>query len=124
MILGTVNTAYEAIVTVVVVGADERELIVDAVIDTGYSSFLTLPLELIEALRLPFQRFGRATLADGSEITYETFEATVTWDGSKRAIEIDAAAIQPLAGMGLLADHEITIHVRPGGAVRIAALEP
>ena len=41
----------------------------DAVLDTAFNGFLTLPTTMVAELAFPCASIGRATLADGSEIT-------------------------------------------------------
>ena len=57
-----------------------------------------LPAPLIEVLRLPWRKRGRALLADGKEIVFDTYEAEVDWDGSRRCVEIAVADTDPLSG--------------------------
>lgn len=54
MIEGVVNAAYEAVVTLILHGPGGRTREIEAVIDTGYNGFLTLPAALVAELRLPF----------------------------------------------------------------------
>ena len=66
MITGVVTASREAVVQVMVHGAHSRDVPVDAVIDTGFTGFLTLPPPLITMLGLAFAGTTRATLGDGS----------------------------------------------------------
>ena len=54
MILGVVNAAYEAVVTLPLQDPEGRTRDIEAVVDTGYSGFLTLPPGLVDDLGLPF----------------------------------------------------------------------
>ena len=54
MIQGSVNAAYEAVVTLAVRGPAGQTTEIDAVIDTGFTGFLTLPPALVSELGLPF----------------------------------------------------------------------
>jgi predicted aspartyl protease len=65
MIVGQVNTFCEAVVRLSVRGFLGVEQGIEAVVDTGYTGFLTLPPDLIAALRLPFRRRSSAVLGDG-----------------------------------------------------------
>ncbi len=121
MIEGVVNVAYEAVVTIPVQGPDGRSLEVEAVIDTGFNRFLTLPPSLVAELGLTFVTSGRVTLADGSEATFEVYDVTVLWDGLPRDVYTYAADSTPLVGMMLLDDHDLSIQVRNGGRVVIQA---
>lgn len=66
MIGGTVNAALEAAVNLSVQGPGGQAREIEAVVDTGYGGFLTLPPVLVGELGLPFVTRGEATLADGS----------------------------------------------------------
>lgn len=48
--------------------------------------------------------------------------ATVIWDGQARMVEVDAADIDPLVGMGLLYGHDVRMQVIDGDPVTIEAL--
>ena len=67
MIEGVVNASYEAMVTRLLRGPDGDVRDIEAVIDTGYSGFLTLPPRLVAELGLPFVTSAQAILANGSE---------------------------------------------------------
>ena len=123
MIEGVVNAAYEPVITLAVQGQSGQSRDIAAVVDTGFNEFLTLPTALVSELGLPFVSIGRATLADGSEIAYDVYGATVLWDGQALYLEVDAADSNPLLGMLLLDGHDLSIQVRVGGRVAIQAAE-
>lgn len=122
MITGVVTASREPVIRLIVSGPQGQTQEVDAIIDTGFDGFLTLPSGLIAALGLPWRRRGRAMLADGSDSLFDVHEATVVWDGSSRRIAVDAVDIDPLVGMALLDGHELTIQAVRGGRVVITAL--
>lgn len=90
MIEGVVNADHEAVITLSLSHPTGRTLEVEAVIDTGYNGFLTLPAELVADMALPFVGPSRATLANGAVETFDVYEATILWDGQSRDIEADA----------------------------------
>ncbi len=122
MMTGVVTAEIEAISRLTVRGPTRREWKVEAVVDTGYDGWLTLPPALIARLRLPYRERGSAILADGSVSFFDIYEATVLWDRQVRRIAVDEADITPLIGMGLLAGYELTVQVRTGGKVTIRLL--
>jgi predicted aspartyl protease len=63
MIKGIVNTDYEAVIRLRVQGPGGHERELDAVIDTGFNGFLTLPPLLVNELGLVRLSRGRALLA-------------------------------------------------------------
>jgi len=122
MIAGSVNQEREAIVRLVIVGPLGREREVEAIVDTGYTGFLTLPSEMASDLGLPFLMRRSAVLADGSEALFNIHEATVDWAGGRRRALIDISESDPLLGMELLHGHELTIQVIAGGIVALRQL--
>ena len=94
-VTGEVNAYREAIVRLTVRGSEGAEESFEAVLDTGFTGALTLPSNLIQMLGFPLRRRGRALLADGSESVFDTYEATVLWDGQPRRISVDAVDTDP-----------------------------
>ena len=119
MIEGTVNERLEAAITLTVGGMSGRESSVYAVVDTGYSGQLTLPSRVIAGLGLQQVGISRATLADGSRVDFNVYDATVHWSGRAVDIHVDEADTVPLVGMNLLHGHHLQIDVKHGGRVRI-----
>ena len=123
MIEGFVNANLEAVVPLSLRGPEGPEREVDAVIDTGYSGFLTLPPSVVAELELPYVLSSRATLADDTEVGFSVYSVTALWDSSPRRIEADAVGSTPLMGMSLLDRHDLRIEVVDGGHVVIQAKE-
>jgi clan AA aspartic protease len=121
MMQGYVNVNYEAIILVVVKNGSKLKSI-NAVIDTGFTGFLSLPATIIAELDLSWSYRDRATLGDGSETLFDIYEASVIWDGQIREIEINSANTEPLVGMSLLRGYRLHIDTIEGGMVTIAAL--
>jgi clan AA aspartic protease len=122
MITGWVNAFREAVVCLPVRGTQGQEQAIEAVLDTGFNGYLTLPPELIAELGLPFRRNGRAVLGDGSAVTFDIHEAVVIWEGRPRRIPVDAADTDPLLGMGLLYGHLLSVEVLEGASASIRPL--
>ena len=112
----------EATLRLVIGNKSKQKRMVDAVIDTGYTGFLSLPSDIISALDLPWTGVDRGTLGDGSETTFQVYAATVIWDGEYRAIPINAAEVDPLIGMGLLYGYDLRIQAKEGGLVTVQIL--
>lgn len=117
MITGAVNADLEAVIRFSVRGPNGQHMDIEAIVDTGFNGFLTLPPALVATLRLPRRGRGRATLADGSEQIIDIHRATVIWDGEALQIEADAVGDAPLVGMSLLHGHYLSIRVVDGGMV-------
>ena len=67
MMQGVVNQRCEATLPLVVGNAIGQRQVIDAVIDTGFNGFLTLPSSIITSLDLPWNASDIVTLGDGSE---------------------------------------------------------
>jgi len=122
MINGIVNVQIEAIITLKVLGSSGAEVAVEAVIDTGFNGYLTMPQPLIDFLGLPWRRRGSGILADGSRIIFDIYEAEVIWDGELRRVAVDGSEADPLIGMSLLQGYELLIQVVKNGNVAIKQL--
>lgn len=114
-------TEREPVMRLIVEGpGGKREI--EAVVDTGYTGSLTLPPDTIAELNLRTLRQSRALLADGSEITFDVYEAAVEWQGHRQRVVVDEADTTPLIGMGLLEGCELHVEVREGGRVTAEVL--
>lgn len=123
MITGIVTDRREAVIRLKVRGPTEQDQEIEAVIDTGFDGWLSLPSSIIAQLGLTWRQRGRALLADGSESVFEIYEATVDWDGEPRRIPVDEAETFPLVGMSLVEGYELTVQVQRGGNVTLRPLQ-
>ena len=119
MIDGIVNADFEAIISLSICGADGKIHTQDAIVDTGFNGWLSLPPDLIDQLNLKWKRRGRAILGDGSECVFNVYEAVVVWDGDYLTIPIDEADSEPLVGMSLMEGYQLTIQVFEEGSIEI-----
>ncbi len=122
MIEGSVNTTLESVVALNLRGPAGQARSVDAVVDTGFSRFLTLPPSVVTELELPFAGARLVILADGSEVALDAYAVTVLWDGRPREIVAYAADTTPLLGMSMLERHSLYMEVESGGRVVIETL--
>ena len=122
MIEGVVNDGYEPVVVLTLQGSAGQTRETEAVIDTGFTGFLTVTPALAAEFEMRYRGRGWATLADGSEAGFDIYDATVLWDGKPRRIEADVANVTPLIGMRLLDGYNLNIAVESGGRVVIGGL--
>ena len=121
MIEGLVNANLEAVVQVALRGPTGQVREVDAVIDTGFNGFLTLPPALATELEFPYVFSSKAILADGSEARFDVVGVTVLWDDEARYVETGAVGVDPLVGMSMIEGHDLHVRVEDGGRVVIQA---
>jgi len=122
MIVGSVNANREAIIRLLVGAPEGQTQEIEAIIDTGFTGFMSLPPDLIESLGLAWHGHSQAVLADGGLHLFEVYAARVVWDGQSRTVEIDAADIELIIGMGLIYGYELRIQTVTGGSVTIERL--
>ena len=122
MMQGFVNQSCEAVLPIVVKNENITQLI-DAVIDTGFSGFLTLPADIIAALDLTWKGRDVATLGDGTSCIFDVYIATVIWDGQYRKVDINESETVPLIGMQLLRGYDLWVRIIKGGTVVIEAFQ-
>jgi clan AA aspartic protease len=58
---------------------DRPDVTIEFVIDTGFTDFLCLPLEVVSILGLPFEYNMRANLADNSNVVLPVHNCFTGW---------------------------------------------
>ncbi len=122
MMTGRVTAAREAVMPFEIERPGGGTVSVEAVIDNGFTGFLTLPAHVVAALGLPFVGTTQATLSDGQTVALDVFEATVRWDGRPRLVTVLAAAGGIMVGRAMLMGFRLTLDGAIGGIVRLEAL--
>ncbi|MEO6193644.1 MAG: clan AA aspartic protease [Thermoanaerobaculia bacterium] len=121
MIHGIVNSKLEPTVRLSIRGP-EGETAAEAVIDTGFNGALSLPSTLIAELGLRLRTQGLGVLADGTERTFDIYEALVLWNGRLLRVPVGEIENTPLLGTSLLHGSELAIQIIEGGEVAIREL--
>jgi clan AA aspartic protease len=119
MITGTVNADHEPIIRITLRDVSGQEHEREAVVDTGFTGWLTLPPDLITILGWPWKELGAAILADGSTVFFDVYDGTVVWDGQPIAIPVDESDTEPLVGMTLMYGYELNVQNVDGGLVTL-----
>jgi clan AA aspartic protease len=122
MILGTVNSILEAVVSLRIRGPSGVVLNVDIVVDTGFTDWLTLPGTSVISLGLQRTLRSQATMADGSVSFFDVYSAEVEWDGQWQQILAYDMGNETLLGMSMIAGHSLRIDAVAGGTVEITPL--
>ena len=122
MIIGTVDVGLNAIVSIAVVGRNGQRQTVEAVIDTGFNGYLTLPYRMVSLLDFLWVRSQPVILGDGNPRLCDVYDGEIVWNNQLRSIEIEAAETQPLIGMALMHSYDLRIEVVEGGAVSLKEL--
>ncbi len=119
MITGIVNADFEPIIPLSICGSDGKVYTQEAIVDTGFNGWLSLPPDLIAQLNLKWKRRGRAILGDGTECVFNVYEAVLVWDENFLTIPIDEADSEPLVGMSLMEGYQLMVQVFEGGHVEL-----
>jgi clan AA aspartic protease len=117
---GRLTPDYTAYVELEVIEAGgTRELVVD----TGFNDYLYLPEDAIAAWNLPFVVSATVSLADGSTMIADLYEANLVWFGATVRVPVLAGPplCDSLVGMKLLAGCRIELDER-NAEVRIEQL--
>ena len=119
MITGIVTEQYDAVIELSLFGSRQQKERFDAVIDTGFNGWLTLPPAMIREFGLRWRRRGLAYLADGSSRFYDIYAAEIFWNRHRIQVDVDECDTTPLIGMRLLDGHDVRIWVGKQGRVEI-----
>lgn len=121
MITGKITVHQEAIIELEVGSPNQSEKI-EAVIDTGFTGYLTLPSALVSRLNLQQAGEQRAILSDENRVVLKRHIAKVLWHGAERNVYVLQAEGGPLVGMSLLYGSRLILDVVTGGNVTIDTL--
>jgi clan AA aspartic protease len=120
--IGVVTAGREAIIRLRLQAFDGSEIEMEAVLDTGFTEYLSLPQSVVSALNLSFLFTDDVILADGSIVSKDLYEGELTWDGRQRTVVVHCMEGSPLIGMSLLYDPLLTMEVIDGGPVSIVTI--
>jgi clan AA aspartic protease len=119
MIDGTVFHGREGIIRLRLHGPNQTTNEVDAVVDSGFTSFLGLRPETIAALELPRKNVEPFILGDGSVVDLATYWVELDWDGRVRKVTVQSVNDTPLIGMELMRDYHLSMEIWNGGHLRL-----
>ena len=108
---GHVDESLRALIDVHVVNQAARQTTVIRVwVDTAFNGFFVFPRSTIELLGLRQEAMTQAILADGREVTLESFVCNVDWFGKTVAAQVIANDGQlPLLGTEFLANRRLVV---------------
>jgi clan AA aspartic protease len=119
---GIVNARLEATIPLTIFGPSGQQLMVAAVIDTGYNGDLCLPLSMVTLLALPPLAPKPVKLGDDSWKTLPFYRAEIDWSGGRPPIRVLCVEGDPLVGTRLLRGHRMEADFVDGGPVLLRPL--
>mgnify|MGYP003402432810 FL=1 len=118
MIHGTV-VGLQARINVILRPPERSDVEIECVVDTGFEGALTLPPDVVAALKLPYITRISANLADDSSVMTRLHLATIIWHGVEREVIVLAMGRRPLMGTALIEDYHLSVDFCEGGSVII-----
>ena len=113
----------EARISVAVAGPSMEFWEVEAVIDTGFSGWLTLPEVAVRELDLQIYRHRRVRIADNRVTWMLTYRAVAQWQGRQIGILVyQTENPRPLLGTAMLEHCRLTVDMLEGGPVAVTPL--
>jgi len=110
---------HHALMPVVFRLLGQPELLIECVVDTGFTGALSLPSAAVLAMGLPFLEDMRANLANDTDVILPVHVATIVWHGAETRVRVLATGRRPLLGTSLLDGSYLGIEFRDGGDVHI-----
>ena len=116
MITGIVNPDFDPINQISICGSDGKVYTQDAIVDTGFNGWLSLPPDLIA------KRRGRAFLVmevNASSMSIK-YKAVLFSGGNFLTILIDEGDSEPLVSMSVMEGYQLMVQVPEGGHVELS----
>ena len=108
---GHVDESLRALIDVNVGNqAADQSAVIRVWVDTAFDGFFVFPRTMIEELGVRQEAMTQAILADGREVTLESFVCYVDWFGEILAVQVIANNGKlPLLGTEFLANHRLVV---------------
>ena len=102
----------------VMVRGNQSQAVTIALLDTGFSSDLCLPIEVGVILGLELRNVIEMELADGTVNLEPVYTGQVHWDGELRRVDVTLTfSDETLIGTGLLEGKSVNIDFRAGEVI-------
>ncbi len=108
-----------AYVDVVVRGPTGREVLVSALVDTGFNAYVSLPRNVVIDLGLVRLGTDDVTLANADIDAAELYLAEVHWRQSRRNLPVHQIGDEPTIGTALLRSYNLSVDFVPDGDVQV-----
>ena len=92
---------------------------VEALLDTGFSGAVSLPLDVVEELGLEGSGDQMVNLADGSEIRVDVYIGFIGFAGERYRCAVLATGDIPTVGMHLLQGMKVCLEASVGGDIEL-----
>ena len=97
---------------------------VEAMIDTGFDDFLTLPAHLVQRMGLVWASRMPMQAATSEWAQFDVYAADVLWLGNRLPLRVLQTQSEILVGTRLLWETQLTVQFWEGGSVNVQAHRP
>ena len=94
---------------------------VEAMIDTGFDDFLTLPAHLVQRMGLVWASRMPMQVATSEWAQFDVYAADVLWLGNRLPLRVLQTQSEILVGTRLLWESQLTVQFWEGGSVNVQA---
>ena len=122
MISGKVIGNQKALIPVDIMDDSGRPRSIEFVLDTGFTGYLTLPIESIQQLGLPSVGHRTFELANGELFDFQVYIGSASWHGRPTDVLVLRSDSVPLLGMTLLWGSRVTVDALTDGDVSVEEL--
>ena len=119
MIRGRVDQRLRPVVRVDVIAAGGGTEQFTAILDTGFSGFLSLPADAIARLGFIPGPQTTVTLATGVRTRIRSWSGFALWHGRRRPIAVLETGGEPLLGMSMVEGSHVSMDAQVAGVVAI-----
>ncbi len=95
----------------------------EALLDSGFTGAVSLPLRVVEESDLTWSGEHSVTLGDASEVGVDLYEGIVEFAGGRYRCAILCTGDVPTVGMHLMQEARICFEAVPGGTVSLASID-
>jgi len=114
MINATIDQYLSIRVRLEFIGNNGANVSYDALFDTGFSEYFSLPRHLIDVLGYTETDREIMILGDGTQREISIYEGHIIWDGQEQNAAIHCLDDDALVGMRQIENYLVTIPVRVG----------
>jgi predicted aspartyl protease len=125
MMTGKVNSKLQPTMSLSLIAPDGTEFELDALIDTGFSGDITLPIETIRQMGLTFYVQDVHTIGNNQDVAFNFYTgAKVYWHQKDVDVLVMEVEGESYMGMELLSGSSLFVEAKPNGKVRVRELPP
>lgn len=122
MIHGRITPDLEVLVPIELFRLDSTKHELHIGVDTGFTGYLILPVDVLLDLGAPRVGSRTAKLGDGGRVSMDAYLVEVLWRDQQRRVLALHSEGRSMIGLSLLYGHRLTVDVVQDGRVAIECL--